>query len=115
MKAYMSQDANKHYVLKLFISLVNIHLFGNETTTWSICRPLYSIVLVFPQVWDAYLQQMLKFQSPNVHQLITEKFNSCLQDLDMRVSDNRDHFIKNLITFKNEVKQYLKKWDEISP
>ena len=50
MKTYMSQEQNKRYVLKLFISLLNIHLFGNETTTWSICRPLYSIVLVFPEV-----------------------------------------------------------------
>jgi len=112
MKTYMSQEQNKRYVLKLFISLLNIHLFGNETTTWSICRPLYSIVLVFPEVWQAYLQQMLKHQSQETHQIITEKFNSCLADLDMRVADNRDHFIKNLITFKNEVKQYLKKWDE---
>lgn len=112
LQKYMNDNIN--YVLRVFVCLLNLHLFGSETTTWSICKPIYSIVIVFPELWQAYLNQMLQHQSVGIQDIIQESFMIITQNMPRRITDkNRDLFIKNLIQFKNETKGQLKKWDSV--
>jgi len=103
---------NVDHILKIFICLLDLHLFGNESTTWSICKPLYSMVIVLPEAWPSYLQHLLRFQGSTTHQIVKEQFEQIPKSLDRRISEkNRDDFIKNLIAFKNDVKSLLTKPD----
>jgi len=104
---------NHDYILQLLTCLLNIHFFDTETTnTWAHCRPIYSIISVFPDMWNMYLQKMLPFQQESSRELITENFMLIVQDMDTVISDkNRETFVKKLAHFKTDYRNIMRKWE----
>lgn len=92
----------------IMFELLDLVLVDHDMIHWTLCRPLFVLVQLLPDVFGAIQQAIIASQHLNVRQQLEEAFRALYVGVDRTMRpENREKFTTNALELKNTCKTLI--------